>query len=213
VFGLDSSLILACRHRGLCDYINHATTAVHRAILSVTVKRISVVIFVQDLPREQFVFDITKLSQRILDMAGKHTELEESVPLVDAEEQLRAVVSKLKDHCVSLEALDEQGTFRMILETDKDSALGSDDGQQWDNIPQTGKSEDCCTGEHASNNVRIWSVEAGALAFEVWYRPVWTASRPSSDIPSQTQASHGSTTSSSSDIYGTFPSSQMDSVI
>ena len=58
------------RHPGLCDYINHTTTAVHRAILSGTVKRISVVIFVQDLPREQFVFDITKLSQWILDMAG-----------------------------------------------------------------------------------------------------------------------------------------------
>ena len=139
--------------------------------------------------------------------------MEESVPLVDAEEQLRAVVSKLKDHCVSLEALDEQGTFRMILETDKDSTLGSDDGQQWDNVSQTGKAEDCCTGEHASNNVRIRSVEAGALAFEVWYELVRTASRPSSNIPSQAQASHGSTTSSSSDIYGTFPSSQTDSII
>jgi hypothetical protein len=107
VFGLDSSLILACRHRGLCDYINHATTAVHRAILSVTVKRISVVIFVQDLPREQFVFDITKLSQRRLDTAGRQVELEEAFPLVDAEQQLRAVLSKLNDLCVSLEALDE----------------------------------------------------------------------------------------------------------
>jgi hypothetical protein len=58
------------RHPGLCDYINHTTTAVHRAILSGTVKRISVVIFVQDLPREQFVFDISRLSQRILDTAG-----------------------------------------------------------------------------------------------------------------------------------------------
>jgi hypothetical protein len=55
----------------------------------------------------------------------------------------------------------------MILETDEDSALGSDDGQQWEDIPKTGKAEDCCTGEHASNNVRIRSVEAGALAFEV----------------------------------------------
>jgi hypothetical protein len=40
--------------------------------LSGTVKRISVVIFVQDLPREQFVFDITQLSQKRLDTAGKH---------------------------------------------------------------------------------------------------------------------------------------------
>jgi mitotic spindle assembly checkpoint protein MAD2B len=47
------------RHPGLCKYINHATSAVYRTILSGTVKRISVVISVQDLPREQFVFDIT----------------------------------------------------------------------------------------------------------------------------------------------------------
>jgi mitotic spindle assembly checkpoint protein MAD2B len=37
------------RHPGLCDYINHTATVVHRAILSGTVKRISVVIFVQNL--------------------------------------------------------------------------------------------------------------------------------------------------------------------
>jgi mitotic spindle assembly checkpoint protein MAD2B len=201
------------RHPDLCDYINHTATAVHRAILSGTVKRISVVIFVRNLPCEQFVFDISRLSQRMFDTAGREIEWEESFPLVDAEEQLRAALSKLRDHCVSLDALDAQGTFRMALETDKDSALGSDDRQQWVNVPQTGTVEDRCRGEHASNNVRIRSVEAGALAFEVWYRLFRTASRPSSDIPSQTQASHGSTTSSSSDIYGTFPSSQTDSVI
>ena len=84
-------------------------------------------------------------------------------------------MSKLGDHCVSLEALDEQGMFNMAMETEEDSTLGSDDGQQWENIPKTGKAEDCCTGEHASNNVRIQSVEAGALAFEVWYEPARTA--------------------------------------
>jgi hypothetical protein len=71
------------RYPGLCDYINHTATAVHRAILSGTVKRISVVIFVQNLPREKFVFDISRLSQRILDTAGREIELEESFPLVD----------------------------------------------------------------------------------------------------------------------------------
>ena len=128
-------------------------------------------------------------------MAGKQTEWEENLPLVDAEEQLRAALSKLRDHCVSLEALDEQGTFRMILKTDEDSMLGSDDGQQWENIPKTGTADDCCRGEHTSNSVKIRSVGAGALAFEVWYELVRTASRPSSNIPGQTQASHGSTTS------------------
>jgi mitotic spindle assembly checkpoint protein MAD2B len=206
-------LVQQSRHPKLCKYINDATTAIHREILSGTVKRISVVIFVQDLPREQFVFDITQLCQRRLDTAVKQTELEEAFPSVDAEQQLRAVLSKLTDHCVSPKALDEQGTFRLILETDEDSVLGSDVGQQWENIPKIGTAEDRCGGEHASNDVRIRSVEAGALAFEVWYEPVWTASRLSPNIPSQTQASHGSATSSSSDIYGTSPSSQTDWVI
>jgi len=111
-------------HPGLCKYINHATSEVHRAILSGTFKRISVVIFVQDLPREQFVIDTTQLSQRRLAIAGKQSESEETSLLVNAEQQLRAFLSKPRDHCVSLEALDEQGTFRMVMDTDKDSALG-----------------------------------------------------------------------------------------
>jgi hypothetical protein len=193
------------RHPGLCAYINHATTAVHRTILSGTVKRISVVIFVQDLPREQFVFDISRLSQRILDTAGREIELEESFPLVDAEEQLRAALSKLREHCVSLDALDAQGTFRMALETDKDSALGSDDRQQWANVPQTGTTEDRCRGEHASNNVKIRSVGAGALAFDLWYETARTPPRPSSHTPNQSLASSRSTSPSSSDLYGSFP--------
>jgi hypothetical protein len=61
----------------------------------------------QDLLREQFVFVISRLSQRILDIAGKEVELGKSFSLVDAEEQLRVVLSKLRDHCVSLEALDK----------------------------------------------------------------------------------------------------------
>ena len=143
MFGLDSSLILACRHRGLCDYINHATTAVHRAILSVTVKRILVVIFLQDLPREQFVFDIMKLSQKRLDTAGRQIELEETFLLMDAEQQLRAVLSKLRNHCVPLEALDEQGTFGTIMDADKDSALELHRGRR--HIPQV--SHRCLMGQ------------------------------------------------------------------
>jgi mitotic spindle assembly checkpoint protein MAD2B len=55
-------LVQQSRHPDLCDYINHTTTVVYRAILSGTVKRISVVIFMQNLPREQFIFNISRLS-------------------------------------------------------------------------------------------------------------------------------------------------------
>ena len=89
----------------------------------------------QDLLREQFVFVISRLSQRILNTAGREVELRESFPLVDAEEQLRVVLSKLRDHCVSLEALDKQETFNMAMETDDDSSLDPDVRRQWDDMP------------------------------------------------------------------------------
>jgi hypothetical protein len=57
---------------------------------------------VQYLLREQFIFVISRLSQRILNIAGREVELGEGFSLVDAEEQLRIVLSKLRDHCVSL---------------------------------------------------------------------------------------------------------------
>ena len=194
------------QHLGLCDYIKHTTTAVHRAILSGTVKRRSVVIFVQDLLREQFVFVISRLSQRILNIAGREVELGESFPLVDAEEQLRVVLSKLRDHCVSLEALDKQGTFNMAMETDDDSALDPDVRRQWDDMPNIYTEDNGRSGEQVSNDVKIWSVKAGALVFEVLYESARTASPPSSHTPSQPQVSDGSTSSSPSDTYGTFPS-------
>jgi hypothetical protein len=51
---------------------------------------------------------------------------EESFLLVDAEEQLRVVLSKLRNHCASLEALDKQGKFNIAIETDDDSSLDPD---------------------------------------------------------------------------------------
>ena len=69
------------------------------------------------------------------------------------------------------------------------------------------------SGEHVINDVKIWSVKAGALVFEVLYEPVRTASRPSSHTPSQPQASSASTGPSPSGIYGTFPSISTDLVI
>ena len=167
----------------------------------------------QDPLREQFVFDISRLSQRILDTAGREFELEERYPLVDAEEQPRAVPSKLRDHCVSLEALDEHGTFNMVIETDDDSALDPDVRRQWDDMPNIYTKDNRQSGEQVSKDVKIWSAKAGALAFEVWYESARTASRPSSHTPSQPQVSDGLTISSPSDTYGTLPSIPTDLVI
>jgi hypothetical protein len=71
----------------------------------------------------------------------------------------------------------------------------------------------CRSGEQVSNDVKIWSVKASALVFEVLYESARTASPPSSHTPSQPQVSDGLTISSPSDTYGTFPSIQTDLVI
>jgi hypothetical protein len=53
------------RRADVCDYIDRVTTAIHQAVLNGTVKRIFVVIFAQDLPRERFVFNTTQPFQKI----------------------------------------------------------------------------------------------------------------------------------------------------
>jgi hypothetical protein len=185
------------------------TTAIHQAILSGTVKRVFVVIFAQDLPRERFVFSITQLFQKRLNAMGKEVDVDGTFPCVDAEEQLRAVLSKLRDHCYLLEPSNDHRTFRIMVEMDEVSALSPDDKQQWEDIPNTRTDDDCCTGGHAANMVQIRSVKAGRLVFELWYEPAQTLAEPSTSTPGQPMASDGSISSSPSDVYGTFPSTQM----
>jgi hypothetical protein len=99
-----------------------------------------------------------------------------------------------------------KGVFESGFESVFNSALDPDVRRQWDGMPHIYTEDMSRSGEHVINDVKIWSVKAGALVFEVLYEPVRTASRPSSHVSSQPQASDGSTISSSSDTYGTFPS-------
>jgi hypothetical protein len=56
----------------------------------------------------------------------------------------------------------------MIMDTDKDSALDPDVRRQWDDMPNIYTEDNRQSGEHVSNDVKVWSAKAGALAFEVW---------------------------------------------
>lgn len=126
------------------------------------------------------------------------------MPQVDAEEQMRAVLSKLKDHCALLEPLNDQTTFRMIMEVDEDSMFGSKIEQRNEDISNTSMDDQCCTGEHATNMVKIRSVKAGRLAFDLLYEHAETPLRLPTNTPSQPLASNESP-SSPSDLYGTPP--------
>jgi hypothetical protein len=92
---------------------------------------------------------------------GEDDSFEAPLPLVDAEEQMRAVLSKLKDHCASLKPLNDQSTFRMIMEIDEDPTFDSDNEQQEKATPNAHADDECCAGEYATNMVRfgVWKPE------------------------------------------------------
>jgi mitotic spindle assembly checkpoint protein MAD2B len=198
--------IYQSRHPDVCKFINSEIADIHRTVLSGTVRRIFVAIFVQGLPREHFVFDITRMSKLKPGTMGEEADLETPFPLVDAEEQMRAVLSKLEAHCTSLEPLNDPRTFRMIMEVDDGSKFSSDNGR----VPDTHADDGSCTKDHAVNMVKIRSVEAGGFVFDLWYEPARTLPRPSTYIPHHTLPSDGSASSSSSDPYIPFPSTQVE---
>jgi mitotic spindle assembly checkpoint protein MAD2B len=198
--------IYQSRHPDVCKFINSEIADIHRTVLSGTVRRIFVAIFVQGLPREHFVFDITRMLKLKPGTMGEEADLETPFPLVDAEEQMRAVLSKLEAHCTSLEPLNDPRTFRMIMEVDDGSKFSSDNGR----VPDTHADDGSCTKDHAVNMVKIRSVEAGGFVFDLWYEPARTLPRPSTYIPHHTLPSDGSASSSSSDPYIPFPSTQVE---
>jgi mitotic spindle assembly checkpoint protein MAD2B len=202
-YGLE---IYQSRHPDVCKFVNNEIADIRRTILSGTVKRIFVAIFVQGLPREHFVFDITRMSKLKPGTIGEEAAFETPLPLVDAEEQMRAVLSKLEVHCTSLKPLNDPGTFRMIMEVDDGSRFSPDNEEE----PNTHPGDDPCTEEHAVDMVKIRSVEAGRFVFDLWYEPARTLPRPSTDTPHHPLASDGSASSSSSDPYIPFPSTRVE---
>lgn len=138
-------------------------------------------------------------------MVGKEFD---SLPQVHAEEQMRAALSKLKDHCAWLEPLDAQTTFRIIMEVDEDSTPGIDNGQRGKDIPDLSQDGRCCFKEHATKMVMIRGVKAGRLAFDLWYEPAQTTPQSSIYTSSQPLASSGAP-SSLSNLYVT-PLAQME---
>jgi hypothetical protein len=195
-------------HPDVCNFINSEIATVHQTILGGTVRRISVAVFVQGVPREHFVFDIMRMSKLKPGTMGEEADFETPFPLVDAEEQMRAVLSKLKYHCDSLEPLDDQSTFRMIMEVDEGPTLGPNNEQHGKDISNTITDDTYCTGEDATNMVKIRSVEAGRLVFDLWYEAAQVPPQLCTYVPSQPLASDGAP-SSPSDLYGTFPSTQV----
>ena len=160
----DYSLeVYQSRHPDVCKFINSEIADIHRTVLSGTVRRIFVAIFVQGLPREHFVFDITRMSKLKPGTIGEEADLETPFLLVDAEEQMRAVLSKLEAYCTLLEPLNDPRTFQIIIEVDDGSKFSSDNGRVLD----THADDSSCTKDYAINIVKIRSIEARGFVFNL----------------------------------------------
>lgn len=96
----------------------------------------------------------------------------------------------------------------MLMEVNEGLKLGSENEQQGENKPNVPTGNDCRTTEHAANMVKMRSVKAGRLIFDLWYEPAQTSPRVSTHIPSRPLASNESP-NSSSHMYGTFPSTRV----
>lgn len=137
---------------------------------------------------------------------GEEADFETPFLLVDAEEQIRAVLSKLEVYYTSLEPLNDPRTFRMIIEVDD----GSRDSYDYGRVPDTYADNSSCTKYYTVNMVKIRSMKARRVVFDLWYEPARTLPRPSIDTPHHLLASDRSASSSSSDPYIPFPSTQVE---
>jgi len=107
-----------------------------------------------------------------------------------------------------MKPLDAQTTFRIIMEVDEDSTPGFNNEQRGKDIPDLSKDDRCCIKEHATKMGKIQGVNAGRLAFDLWYEHAQTTPQLSAYTSSQPLGSDGAP-SSSSNVYGT-PLTQME---
>jgi len=203
------------RHPGVCRWILSTVESVERAIQSGTVKRIAIVIIVENSPKERFVLDVQNLyrvttsSPEAEQTIERHTDVAGSFPVVDAEEQLRALLSELRNHCASLDPLQGTSTFTLSMEVDRLSTSTSNDPHLWENAPlhehieHEMLSEDRTPG---NNTTLIRHVKAGIMQFTMLYEPA----RVLKETPTQSLASSEAASPTLSDEYTSFDIDSID---
>ncbi|QIW99726.1 hypothetical protein AMS68_005244 [Peltaster fructicola] len=182
------------RHPKVCEWINDAVTSVEVQLLKSAVDRIAVVIYDKsNTPLERFLFDVSPfpiVPEPEIDtplVAGDDGDAVH-LPVVDMEEQFRAVLSRLSNCAASLQPIPQGCTFTIAIEL-----KGSDHHapirhpQAW--IPVAPETGDIPYGSdasaQASKAIPIRAMAAGELAFDAWIeetrvKPSSTESDPSS---------------------------------
>lgn len=170
------------RHPKVCDWINDAITAVENELLKGGVDRVAVVIFSKDNKAlERFVFDVARFpsvpagdQDTPLEQSGAGDEQAAVLPVVDMEEQFRAVMSKLTNCGSSLKPIPPQCTFTMAIELKQEGSAPVSHPQAW--IPaQHGqaKSVDHRGGQEKTPfTTPLRSVQAGEMIFETWIEEI-----------------------------------------
>jgi len=171
-------LVRQSRHPKVCQWITDAVVAVETELLNGTVARVALVIFSsKQQALERFLFDLSKFPA--IPKEDVTTTLERPIPVVDVDEQFRAVMAKLRVCSVNLKPLPEGCTFTLALEL-KDSAdppIGHP--QHWipthptlqrQVINQDGELTETKRGDDLGgvSTTPIRAIDAGDMAFEMW---------------------------------------------
>jgi mitotic spindle assembly checkpoint protein MAD2B len=170
------------RHPEVCEWINDAINALEVELLKGTVDRVAVVIFsMYDQPMERFMFDLSKFpfvpkKDWHVPFASNDSKDESRIPVVNMEEQFRAVMSKLAFCHRSLLPLPQDCTFTLAIELKDEADAPIGHPQPW--IPvqpslqkETARGESKAKSGEDLGGVRtttIRTVDAGEMVFEMW---------------------------------------------
>jgi len=165
------------RHPKVCDWINDAVTAVETELLKGGVYRVAIVIFSNDNKAlERFVFDVSRFPS--IPLGDQDTPLERSgtddmqqpvLPVIDMEEQFRAVMSRLTNCGSTLKSVPSKCTFTIAIELKQDGPAPVSHPQAWipaerhDRLPKESEGN---MGSIRTTPLRL--VQAGEMVFESW---------------------------------------------
>lgn len=162
------------RHPRVCEWINDAIAAVETELHKGSVANVAIVIFSKDnKPMERFVFDASRFPH--VPAADLDTPLERSdangesvpvLPIVDMEEQFRALMSKITNSESVLRPLPEGCTFTIAIDLKANGDAPVSHPQPW--MPaqprNNGEDENCS----AVKATPLRNVKAGDLILEAW---------------------------------------------
>ena len=177
------------RHPMVCEWINGVISEIEQCMLRNAISRVVLLIYHKQSgePLERFVLDISHLPsvpEDCMDMVLEgqlwNSKTSSILPIVDMEECLRAVMSKLEDCCSSLPPLMDESTFTLTMETDTAGSASLNQMESWLAVPASDSDASSTTPPVMQRAIR--HVVAGLLILNSWYEVAgtsnWAEHRP-----------------------------------